>query len=128
MDEKRKILEMLAEGKIGAEEAAQLMDAVNPGTKPAIKGKKMIFQVIREGIAKPKVNIVIPLKLAKFGLNFIPKNGNLNAQISGSNVDLSDVNWQEILEMAASGETGELFYMEVDDDEGKTLIIRMMVE
>lgn len=127
MDEKRKILEMVAEGKINSEEAAKLLEALNPVNSPKPeKHKKIIFQIIEEGKEKPKVNIAIPLKLAKFGMNFIPKDGKLDANISGSNIDLSNVNWKEIFEMAASGETGELFYMEIEDD-GKTVIIRVAV-
>ncbi|MFC1898244.1 hypothetical protein ACFLYJ_01605 [Candidatus Cloacimonadota bacterium] len=128
MDEKRKILEMVAEGKILADEATKLLEALNPAPKPAAGGKKIKFQIIQEGAVKPKLNIVIPLKLAKFGMSFIPKNGNLDAHINGSNVDLSKVNWTEILEMAISGETGELFYMEVEEDDGKTMIIKVVVE
>lgn len=128
MDDKRKILEMVAEGKIKAEEAAKLLEALNPESpKPMKKRRKIKFQIIEEGAAKPKINIAIPLNLAKFGMNFIPKNGKMDANFSGSNIDLSQINWKEIIEMAASGETGELFYMEVDDD-GKTVIIKITVE
>lgn len=128
MEEKRKILDMVAEGKISADEAAKLLEAMNPITKSQVKGRKIIFQVIQEGASKPKVNIVIPLKLAKFGMSFIPKNGKFDAHIGGSNVDLSNVNWKEILEMAVAGETGELFYLEVEEDNGKTVIIKIIVE
>jgi len=128
MKEKKKILDMVAEGKISADEASKLFEAMNPVEKSQAKGKKIIFQVIQEGAAKPKVNIAIPLKLAKIGMHFIPKNGKFDAQIGSSNVDLSKVNWKEILELAVSGETGELFYMEVEEDDGKTMIIKIMVE
>ena len=79
MDEKRKILDMVAEGKITAEEAAKLLQALNPKPKIHGNGKRLVFQIIQEGSSKPKVNIAIPIKLAKFGLNFIPKNGKINA-------------------------------------------------
>ena len=104
------------------------MEALNPASqKTSGKTKKIIFQIIQEGSEKPKVNIAIPLKLAKSGMNFIPQNGKLHANFSDSDIDLSNVNWKEILEMAVAGETGELFYMEVEDN-GKTLIIRVAVE
>jgi DUF4097 and DUF4098 domain-containing protein YvlB len=128
MDENRRILEMVADGKILADEAAKLLEALNPAVKPIAKGRKIRFIIIQEGSEKPKVNIVIPLKLAKFGMSFIPKNGNFDAHINGSNIDLSKVNWSEILEMAIAGETGELFYMEVEEDNGKTVIIKLIVE
>ena len=128
---KRKVLDMISDGNITADEAAKLLEAMNP--KPAKsmkhgKGKKLIIQIIKEGNAKPKVNIAIPLKLAQFGLNFIPKNGEFDAQIGSSDVDLSSVNWKEILALAASGEVGELFYMEVEEDDETPMIIRICVE
>ena len=128
MEEKRRILEMVKEGKINAEEAARLLEALNPSPEPQKSARKLKIQIFEEGRDKPKVNIAIPLKLAKFGMNFIPKNGRIDAHLGSSNLDLSKVNWQEILEMAAAGETGELFYMEVDEDNGKNVIIRIMVE
>lgn len=129
MNEKRKILEMLASGKINAEEAARLIDVLS-SDKPtsAMKTKKIIFQIIQEGSDKPKVNIAIPLNLAKIGMKFIPQNGKIKADLGNTDFDFSSINWQEILEMAAAGETGELFYMEVEEDDGKTIVIRIMVE
>ena len=128
---KRRVLDMVSEGKITAEEAAKLLEAMSPkSVKPfkTSKGKKLIVQVIQEGAAKPKVNIAIPLKLAEFGLNFIPKNGKFDAHIGKSDVDLSSVNWKEIIALAASGEVGELFYMEVEEEDEKPTIIRICVE
>ena len=128
MEDKRKILDMVAEGKITAEEAAKLLEVLNP--KPQIhgKGKRLVFQVTQEGASKPKVNICIPIKLAKFGLNFISKNGKINASIGDSDFDMSSINWKEILEMASSGETGELFNMEVEEEGKPATYIRIFVE
>ncbi len=129
MNEKRKILEMLAAGKINAEDAAKLMEALNSDQPETVaKGKKIILQIVKEGSEKPKVNIAIPLRLAKIGMKFIPKNGKLNANLGNTDFDFSSINWQEILEMAASGETGELFYMEVEEDNRETLIIKVLVD
>ena len=125
---KRKVLDMVAEGKITAEEAAKLLEAMNPKPKAVGKGKKLIIQVIQEGANKPKVNIAIPLKLAKFGLNFIPGNGKIDAHIGKSDIDFSSINWKEIMAMAASGEVGELFYMEVEGEGETPTIIRICVE
>ncbi|MBC8416397.1 MAG: hypothetical protein H8E11_08210, partial [Candidatus Cloacimonetes bacterium] len=61
MEDKRKILDMVAEGKITAEEAAKLLAAMNPKPVSAAKGKRLVFQIIQEGTEKPKVNIAIPL-------------------------------------------------------------------
>ncbi len=128
MEDKRKILDMVAEGKITAEEAAKLLAAMNPKHVPATKGKRLVFQIIQEGSEKPKVNIAIPLKLAKFGMNFIPKNGKINADLGDTDFDISSINWKEIMEMAAAGETGELFYMDIDEEDKGTITIRISVE
>jgi len=128
MEDKRKILDMVAEGKITAEEAAKLLSAMNPKPVPATKGKRLVFQIIQEGSEKPKVNIAIPLKLAKFGMNFIPKNGKINADLGNSDFDISSINWQEIMEMATAGETGELFYVDIDEEDKGTVSIRISVE
>ncbi|RLC52064.1 MAG: hypothetical protein DRH79_05300 [Candidatus Cloacimonadota bacterium] len=128
---KRKVLDMVSDGKITADEAAKLLKVLNPEPEKSLKhgkGKKLIIQIIKEGNAKPKVNIAIPLKLAQFGLNFIPENGKFDAHIGNSDVDLSSVNWKEILSLAASGEVGELFYMEVEEDDETPTIIRICVE
>lgn len=117
---------MVQDGKISAAEAAKLLEAIS--AKPvAAKGSKIIFQVLREGELRPKVNIVIPIKLAKIGVHFLPKNSQIKAEIGSNNFDFSTIDWKEIMDMATSGETGELFYMEVDDENGKQLIIRIEV-
>ncbi|MCK4311516.1 MAG: hypothetical protein KAW88_02145 [Candidatus Cloacimonetes bacterium] len=128
MEDKRKILDMVAEGKITAEEAAKLLQALNPNPKIRGNGKRLVFQIIQEGSSKPKVNIAIPIKLAKFGLNFIPKNGKINASFGNSNFDMSSINWKEIFDMASSGETGELFYMEIEEEDKPPTTIRIFVE
>lgn len=126
MHDKRKILDMVQNGKISAVEGAKLLEALS--AKPvAGKGSKIIFQVLREGELRPKVNIVIPVKLAKIGVHFLPKNSQIKAEIGSNNFDFSTIDWKEIMDMVTSGETGELFYMEVDDENGKQLIIRIEV-
>jgi len=127
MHDKRKILDMVQDGKISAAEAAKLLEAIS--AKPvSAKASKIIFQVIREGELRPKVNIAIPLKLAKIGVHFLPKNSQIKAEIGSNNFDFSTIDWKEIMDMATSGETGELFYMEVDDENGKQMIIKISVE
>lgn len=128
MDEKKKILEMITAGKITAEEGAKLIEALEPEKKTAVKGKKLVLQILQEGAEKPKLNIAIPLKLAKFGLSFIPKNAQFKTSLNNSDIDLASINWQEILDLAASGETGELFYLEVEDEKERPLIVRVLVE
>ena len=128
MEEKKKILDMITSGKITAEEGARLIEAIEPSPQTEKKGKRLVIQILQEGVEKPKLNIAIPLKLAKFGLSFIPKNAQFKTNMNNSDIDLSNINWQEILDLATAGETGELFYMEVEDENEKPLIIKIMVQ
>ncbi|NQV18536.1 MAG: hypothetical protein HQ534_08335 [Armatimonadetes bacterium] len=128
MDEKRKIIDLVSQGKISAEEAAKLLQALNPKTQIIKKGKRLVLQVKKEGAEKPKVNLSIPLNLAKISISFLSKNGKINASFGNSNFDFSSINWKEIIEMATSGEIGELFYLEVEEDDGSITLVRVFVE
>ncbi len=128
MEDKKKILDMITEGKITAEEGARLIEALGQKPENSSKGKKLVVQILQEGAEKPKLNIAIPLKLAKFGLSFIPKNAQFKTNLNNSEIDLAAINWQEILDLAAAGETGELFYMEVEDENDRPLIIKVLVK
>jgi len=128
MEEKRKIIDMVADGKISAQEAKKLLAAMSPKTAPTIKGKKLIIRITQEGKSKPKVNIAIPIKLAKIGMHFIPKDAKINASLGSSKFDVSSIDWKEIINMASSGEVGDLFFMEVEEDDGTPTTIRIFVE
>jgi hypothetical protein len=84
-EERKKILEMLAEGKITAEEADRLLTAIS-GEKensPGNSGKSALPKYLRVMIEPDpssdnhgRVNIRVPLKLIRAGLkmaSFIPK-------------------------------------------------------
>ena len=128
MDEKRKIIDMVSEGKLSAGEATKLLQALKPKSKVIKKGKRLVLQVKKEGTEKPKVNLSIPLSLAKIGISFLSKHGKINASFGNSNFDFSSINWKEIIEMAALGEIGELLYLEVEEDDGSITVIRIFVE
>lgn len=89
-EEKRKILEMLAEGKITVEEAEKLLAAISSddsekkeipsssteSKKPPLKYLRVFVEPASEQSKGEKVNIRIPLKLIRAGLkwaSFIPK-------------------------------------------------------
>ncbi|RIH83840.1 SHOCT-like domain-containing protein [Calidithermus roseus] len=89
MEDKRRIMDMVKEGKISVEEAVRLLEAIEPqaasprtpGTvavavppappAPLAKGiaKMLRISVNGEGI---KVNVNVPVSLAKFAASFIP--------------------------------------------------------
>lgn len=76
-DERRKILDMLSRGKISAEEAEKLLDAVKPESlskedKPEGFPRYLYVKVDPKDGSKNKdqVKVTVPLALIKAGLNF----------------------------------------------------------
>jgi len=75
-DDRRKILEMLATGRITAEEAERLLDALGPGsrpgTTPVAPGPKYLrieMEKARDDHRDPKhANIRVPLQLLRAGV------------------------------------------------------------
>ncbi|KQC11371.1 MAG: hypothetical protein APR54_11000 [Candidatus Cloacimonas sp. SDB] len=128
MEDRKKILDLIAQGKITAAEGAKLLEALIPETKAERKSKRLVVQIWQEDSEKPKLNIALPLNLAKLGLSFIPKNSQFKTSLNNSDFDFSQINWQDILDLAASGETGELFYLEVEEQNNKPFIIKILVE
>lgn len=110
-EERLKILQMLEEGKITAEEAAALLRALGsrragPTGFPASgEGRFLRVHVTDAVSGKSKVNITVPLQLVKVGLRiaerFAPDAG---------------VNWQELTEAITSSVVGKI--VEVEDAEG----------
>ena len=81
-EERRKILEMLAEGKIKADEAERLLDAIEPAAPPARTalaggdGEMPQYLYVRvepkEGAEDAdQVKVTVPLSLVKAGINFM---------------------------------------------------------
>ena len=128
MEEKKRIINMVAEGKISAEEAARLLEALNPKPVSSKMGRKLHLLITQEGSEKPKLNLSIPVKLAQIGMKFIPNNANFDAHLDSTNFDFSSINWKEIMDMVSSGEVGDLFNMEVEEDDKLPTTIRIYVE
>lgn len=129
MDEKRRIIEMLAEKKISAEEAAKLLNAVGKTKNEVGKKKKFLkIMVSKDTKSKPIVNISIPILLIKLGLKFIPKEQMLDAKLNDTNFDFSSIDWDELLKVASQEEVGDLFNAEIEEDDGSTTKVRIYVE
>ncbi len=108
-DERTKILKMLEEKKITADEAARLLDAVS-GTDAADSYKNRFLKVkVWEGDSeKAKVNITLPISFVRMGLKMASEHD--KAKIAGTDVDL-----RQVSEALDRGITGKI--IEVDDDE-----------
>ena len=96
MDEKKRILEMLEKGKITAEEANELLEAIGENensviSKPKetnkVKSKSPKFRVIIKTNEGDNVNISIPLKLAKISRNVVPKSARAEMEEAGIDFD-----------------------------------------
>ncbi|MFO7896229.1 MAG: hypothetical protein R6U84_04785 [Candidatus Cloacimonadales bacterium] len=130
MDEKKKILEMVGNNNISAEEGAKLLAAleISPHKKASSPARRIHFEIKQNNREKPLLNLAIPLKLAKLGINFFPHQAKFKANLQNRDFDFSQIDWQEIMAMAADGEVGELFYLEVDEDDGETITIRVYLD
>jgi hypothetical protein len=84
--ERKKILEMLAEGKISAEDAEKLLDKIgsnpavntapsakNPDTKtlPEAAGRKFLRILISSATGREEVNMRVPLALMRGGIKLL---------------------------------------------------------
>lgn len=76
-EERLQILRMLEEGKVSAEEAAKLLEAVGePGSGPVPSGGRRRNRFLRVHVMegeRTKVNVNLPIDLARVALRFIPK-------------------------------------------------------
>lgn len=117
-EEKRKVLDMLAQGKITVEEADKLLNALNetPG-EPAAFGRggrqwKYLRVLVEPGPgseSNDKVNIRVPFKLIRAGLKFaafIPREyqGKVDEALKekGMNVDLSKITPEDLEEIVSN--------------------------
>jgi hypothetical protein len=114
--EQMKVLQMLQEGTIKAEEAAKLLDALEdqqepgPGSEP---GKVLKIKVSDKYTGAVKVNVGLPLGFARFLKDLIPASE--RARIESQGVDLD-----ALFDNLDSGTKGKL--VDVEDVQDGHLI------
>lgn len=105
-DERARILSLLEAGTITAEQAAVLLEAVGPGTPksgtkaaptpaaaparprpPAQLLRIVVDAVDPDDDENVKVNVNVPLKLARFAANFMPQEA--RDELKGQGIDLA---------------------------------------
>lgn len=69
--ERMQILRMLEEGKVTAEEAAQLLSTVEQSPLPRSSSRKFLRVRVTEG-EDTKVHVNIPISLARMAFRFVP--------------------------------------------------------
>jgi hypothetical protein len=98
-EEIKKVLEMLKEGKINDEEAAELLEALREAKKeeettPLSTKKKRFLKIRVTKGEKPQVNVTIPFGLVNWGLNLASKLGKNTINIEGKEIpiDMDELN------------------------------------
>lgn len=121
--ERKKILEMLEEGKITSKEAADLLEAIDDSSVKDVDvtrisksySKKYLKIRVFEAEKESKVSLNIPIKLVKLGISFASK---LNSKIEGVNISNEEIDI--ILEAIDNEIEGEI--LSIDADDGKTQV------
>jgi hypothetical protein len=113
VEERMKILKMIEEGKVSAEEGAKLLAALSGANRPlgglAASGAKWLrVRVTEVDSGRSKATVQIPISLMeagmKIGAHFAP-------EIDGVNMD-------QLMEALRSGMTGKIIDV-VDDEDGE---------
>jgi len=110
MEDRRKILEMLKEGKIDIDQAVKLLETINQGREKELKPRKkklLRIQVLTD--EGEKVNVRVPLSAAKLFSKFAPK-------------EAGGVNIQEVFEHLEDFEEMEGDIVNVDAEDAKVRI------
>jgi hypothetical protein len=108
-EERMRILKMLEEKKITAEQAEKLLESL--GEPASGSGKFLKVKVWDMNRDKLKVNVTIPLSLVKWGMRFVPESAQV--KMRAKNIDLEAVT--QAIDKDLSGKI-----VEVDDeDEGE---------
>ena len=116
-EERLHILRMVEEGKISAQEAVKLLEALEESKGAAQAGPRRRNRFLRVRVfdgEKTKVNVNVPLELARVALRFVPKEA-LKAAGSDAPLDPDD-----IMRMLEEGLEGKI--VDIEDDDGKTRV------
>jgi hypothetical protein len=113
-EERARILQMVSENKIDAQEAARLLSALNASPEsddaaaqaaPSASARWFRVRVTNMETGRTKVNVNLPLSLVKVGLR-------MGARFSP---EVNDLDWNELMEAIQEGAAGKL--VEVEDVE-----------
>lgn len=121
-----KILEMVENGKLSPQDAAQLLKAIETADEVTqLKPYKRSSQMFKIQIISSdgdKVNVQIPLEFAKIAMRS-QKQGLLlsHAKMEKMNID---VDWDLIMQMIDDGVIGELVNIETSDGD----VVRITIE
>ena len=135
-DSRKRILDMLAAGSIGADDAAKLLAALGneptPGTPPRPpkpRGAARVFRVSIDafdgesgGKERARIRVNIPLGLAKFASRFLPPEAKRELEAQG--IDLAEL----LASLGDEVQEGPLVDIDVDDDGSGAKKARILIE
>ncbi|MCX6841648.1 MAG: hypothetical protein NTX53_05135 [candidate division WOR-3 bacterium] len=107
-DEKDRVLKLLEEKKITAEEAARLLDAIGHSDGGNRRNRFLKVRVFDRNSDQAKVNVTLPIGLVKWGMNFMPDSA--KAKIEEQEIDMKLIT--DALERDITGKI-----VDVEDDE-----------
>ncbi len=132
-EERLRILKMVEEGKISAEEAEQLMRAIDeteeqtgqdesgaaaaPSADSAASARVLKIRVYKTDTDEPKVNLNIPLRFIGFIKSMIPRSEKAKIEQRGFDLD-------ELVSQAESGSIGTIMDVE-DEEDGERVLITL---
>lgn len=132
-EEKKRILEMVQEGKITPAEGLELLAAIEDNTLPAktpdsrLKKRFLRIKVYTDKAVKVNINIPLTLmkvasKFATMGMKYIPDEARLEMEKKG--IDLTQIDVEELIKAIEQGLVDEkLVDVDVDDPkEGKVRV------
>jgi hypothetical protein len=133
-EERKQILEMLAQGKISAEDAERLIDKLEsgdggdrpvfPGPPAVVSSKPKYLRVLVDSSEGDKVNVRVPLALIRTGIKLttvLPDH--VNDELDKKGVDLGKLSELEGDELYES-----LRELQVDVDSGEGDVVRIFCE
>lgn len=142
-EEKKKVLDILAQGNITAEEAARLLDCLDEETISApraeavhqqgnnanLRGKKLRVKV--DGVAegnKVDVNVSVPLVLARYADHIIAScvPADVNKDLASKGIDLRQLNIGQIVDTIESLDE-DIVNVDVEQDD-TDIKVRVYVE
>lgn len=92
-NEKKKILDMLAEGKISSDEALNLLNALGGDLREEARKKRraktLKVKVFKADCEEPEVDIGVPLNIARWAMKFIPRDADIT--INDQDFDLGEI-------------------------------------
>lgn len=118
-DERMRILNMVKENKISLEEADELLESMGEVATTPLKqkGKAKFLRIRIKSEDNEKVNVNLPLSVARWALNMVPENVKEKMQTGENPVDLED-----IIHLIHDGMEGQKL-VDIHDDDGNIVEI-----